>query len=270
MSTGVFRQYPWPRIPAPNVTAGTALGTPIGAGLVLGAYARATWLTRLVPLGIAALIPAAAQTLAPASLPAVARSAYPPQPVAPEFIAAFGIGGPDAPLPFSPVDWTSRPGYPVQEISPGIAPLLQVAPTAYIPPPALCSSAARIYPAPAPAPDFIAPLLGGDFPPGAPAIARWSVTATWTQLPAPRALSAAASDYCFPTPLRQAHRLPYPTQVLRVRYTEPGIPPVIPDFIDSKRLLAVTFNGRTLTVGQLGSDGPFSSLQVKPANRTVN
>jgi hypothetical protein len=111
VSTGVFRQYPTPRIPAPKVTQGQPLGSPIGATIV-PAWSREARTTQLIPLGIAALIPVVVATYVPQPVLAVpARAASAPVQALPDLLAPLLAQQlPSAP----PVLWNARAAYPVQ------------------------------------------------------------------------------------------------------------------------------------------------------------
>jgi hypothetical protein len=141
MSSGVFRQYNAPRLPPPRVIIAQTLDAPIGNAIVQ-AQRRESFVTRLVPVGIAALIPVAAVFVPQRVVAQVRRADYAAQPVPPEQVAIYlSQVGPDAPLPFSAVETVERAAYPTQELPSGIAALLPVAQT--FTPPSQVATASR-------------------------------------------------------------------------------------------------------------------------------
>jgi hypothetical protein len=216
VSTGVFRPYPPPQQPAvrftpgqiglvlqavsqlaaANLRAGVApqvwpeqftpgqpLGSPIGqATASLAAYVRASVSPALPALGIAVLIPVAAAFVPPAGMarvptvqPAMVRLQ------APGVAAFLSPNTTDAPIAGPPVlGGYARPAYPVQELEPGVAPLIPVT-AVNVPPSTIARSPVMAYPTQQ-------PDQGG----------------AW--------LTAVPTDYLLPSPTQQPARVAYPVQ----------------------------------------------------------
>jgi hypothetical protein len=287
MSTGIFRAYPVARLPAPNFTPGQALGSPIGAATMLGAYARSISVTALVPLGIAALIPVSVAFVPPPAMAMVAQAPYVAQQLGAELVAPFvSQVGPSAPPPLTAVPQPPRTVYPVQELWTEIAPLILQQQTYIAPAPLpivarIQGTALQDLPGP------IAPFLSSNTPDyvlPAPIASIARTPAAPIQQPEPEiaAVLPAAAAFVPPTsvarvpgapqlatvqlrmltpivgatflrydPVYHPARGPYPTQWLRVWLVQGAavVPP--PDFIDMSRVLSVSFNGRTLRVPDL-------------------
>lgn len=286
MSSGVFRQYTNPRLPAPTVTAGQPLDAPILNPAVQPQF-RDYVATRLIPLGIAALIPVVAALVPQPALAQVPRATYAPQQPAPELVAPFLTQvGPSVPLPFSPVETVARAPYPIQELPTGIAALIPAVQT-YTPPPAIATVArstpltiqlppemvapfltqsapdvplaltlatiARAPPATIQPTLGIAPLIPAlvQFVPS-PVLPRVQVDVRQTQQAVARIVPIAPATFLPKWSLPLAHRSPYQVQLLRAWVVQGGAAPIVPaSELDSLRMLHVSMNGRTLVLREI-------------------
>jgi hypothetical protein len=162
VSTGVFRQYPTPRIPAPNFTPGQPLGSPSGAPAV-PSWTRDVAATRLIATGIAPLLVVAASGYVPpaqVAIPARAASSLPQ--VLPEMLAPFLVQQqPAAP----PILSFARAPYPVQTPALGTAALIpDPVVSAYVGPQPLAAVARAPAAAPQTQLEQIAPFLTQNTP----------------------------------------------------------------------------------------------------------